>query len=105
MWATQGATAFDGITLTACSMWSQSPTRNFIIDVTAPGTIPNAGGSGGGSGAVYNVENLVQGMPIYWAIWDETIFFDAAFAQSVDYAVLQYSSRCRSSRRATRRTS
>jgi hypothetical protein len=60
---------------------------NFTLDLVSQ--TATASGAGGGAGLTYIAENLVQGTPIYWGVWDETIFFDCAFAQTTP-CTLQY---------------
>jgi hypothetical protein len=85
-----GATAFNGVTIAgAYDVVSITDVNNFVIDITPLGATPNASGAGGGSSVTYTADNLVQGTPIYWGVWDETIFFDVAFAQQTN-CNLQY---------------
>jgi hypothetical protein len=87
---TAGATAFNGVTIAGIfDVVVIYDANNFAIDVTPLGALPNASGSGGGSSVTYIADNLIQGAPIYWGVWDETIFFDGAFAQSAN-CNLQY---------------
>jgi hypothetical protein len=87
---TIGATAFNGVTIanalgTAAGEFdvvSIANANTFVIDITPLGVVPSGNGAGGGGGIIYAVQNLVQGMPIYWGIWNETIFFDVAFNQA-----------------------
>jgi hypothetical protein len=84
------AAAFNGVTIAGTfDVAAIVDANDFIIDITPLGTTPNASGAGGGSAVTYVADNLVQGTPIYWGVWDETIFFDVAFAQQTN-CNLQY---------------
>jgi hypothetical protein len=63
--------------------------NDFAIDIAPLGATPSASGPGGGAAATYICDNLVQGAPMYWGVWDETIFFDVAFGQQTN-CNLQY---------------
>jgi hypothetical protein len=79
---TAGATAFNGVTIAGTfDVTGIVDANDFTIDITPLGATPSASGAGGGSAATYICDNLVQGMPMYWGVWDETIFFDVAFSQ------------------------
>jgi hypothetical protein len=87
---TSGATAFNGVTIAGTfPITAIVDTNDFTIDITSLGTTPNAGGSGGGSAVAYVCDNLVAGMPEWYGIWNETIYFDAAMTQ-VSLCKLQY---------------
>jgi hypothetical protein len=87
---TAGATAFNGVTIAGTfDVTAIVDANDFTIDVTPLGATPSASGAGGGSAATYVCDNLVQGTPIYWGVWNETIFFDVAFAQQTN-CNLQY---------------
>jgi hypothetical protein len=87
---TTGASAFNGVTIAGTfDVTAITDANDFVIDITPLGTTPSASGAGGGAAATYICDNLVQGMPVYWGVWDETIFFDVAFAQQTNCA-LQY---------------
>jgi len=87
---TTGAAAFNGVAIAGTfDVTSVVDTNNFTIDITPLGATPNASGAGGGGAVTYVADNLVQGTPIYWGVWDETIFFDVAFAQATN-CNLQY---------------
>jgi hypothetical protein len=82
---TAGAAAFNGVTIAGTfDVTALVDANNFTIDITPLGVVPNASGAGGGSAVSYVADNLVQGTPIYWGVWDETIFFDVAFAQGTN---------------------
>ena len=86
---TTGAAAFNGVTIAGTfDVVAIVDVNDFTIDITPLGTPPTASGAGG-SAATYICDNLIQGMPVYWGVWDETIFFDVAFAQQ-ENCNLQY---------------
>jgi hypothetical protein len=85
-----GAAAFNGVTIAGTyDVVAIADANNFVIDITPLGSVPSGSGSGGGSVVTYVADNLVQGTPIHWGVWDETIFFDVAFAQATN-GNLQY---------------
>jgi hypothetical protein len=87
---TAGATAFNGVTIAGTfDVAAIVDANDFTIDITPLGATPGGSGAGGGSAATYICDNLVQGMPIYWGVWDETIWFDVAFSQHTN-CNLQY---------------
>jgi hypothetical protein len=87
---TAGAAAFNGVTIAGTfDVVAIVDANNFTIDIGPLGATASASGAGGGAGVTYIADNLVQGTPIHWGIWDETIFFDVAFAQSTN-CNLQY---------------
>jgi hypothetical protein len=87
---TTGAAAFNGVAIAGTfDVTAVVDTNNFTIDIAPLGATPNASGAGGGAAVAYVADNLVQGTPIYWGVWDETIFFDVAFAQATN-CNLQY---------------
>jgi hypothetical protein len=53
----------------------------FVHSWTSGGTVTTT--------VAYICDNLVQGMPLHWGVWDETIFFDVAFSQPTN-CNLQY---------------
>lgn len=77
-----GATAVGGITpngtfpITAIA----SDGNSFTIDVSSVGTATSSA-TGGGSAAAYLVDNLTQGIPNWFGIWNERIYFDVALVQ------------------------
>lgn len=72
-----GASALNGITLNGTyPVDSVTDDDNFVIDT---GGTASASGSGGGSSATYTAENLVDGSPMAWAIWDDAVKFDFAW--------------------------
>jgi len=87
---TTGATTFNGVTIAGTfDVTAIVDANNFIIDIAPLNATPNASGTGGGAAVTYVADNLIQGTPIYWGVWDDTIFFDVAFAQSAN-CNLQY---------------
>jgi len=90
---TTGATAFNGVTLNGTfPITAIVDTNNFTIDISNLGTTPSASGSGGGAAVDYLCDNLIAGMPNWYAIWDEAIHFDAAFTQQTLCKLLYYRS-------------
>lgn len=78
---TTGATAFNGVTITGTfDITSITDANNFVIDITSLGTAPSGSGAGGGAAVLYTVDNLIQGTPLFWAVWDEAVHFDQAFS-------------------------
>jgi hypothetical protein len=87
---TAGAAAFNGVAVAGTfDVVAVADANDFVIDITPLGATPSASGTGGGAAATYICDNLVQGMPMYWGVWDETIFFDVAFSQQTN-CNLQY---------------
>lgn len=88
-----GATAVNGITPNGTfPITSITDVNNFVVDTTVLGTTASGAGSGGGSGATYSCDNLVQAFPRSWAIWNETIKFDGAFTQDCSCHLIYYQS-------------
>jgi len=82
MFYTTGATLFNGVTIVGTfPISSLIDANDFNIDISTLGTTPTGFGSGGGSAVNYTCDNLVSGFPVFWAIWDENIQFDAGFQQ------------------------
>ncbi len=78
-----GATAFNGVTINgAFQVTGIVDTNDFTIDITPLGTTPSGSGSGGGSAVTYTADMLNTGTPHWFGIWNETIYFDAAFSQA-----------------------
>jgi len=87
---TAGATAFNGVTIAGTfPINGIVDANNFTIDITALGTTPNASSSGGGSSVTYICDSLVQGLPLWFGIWNELIYFDQATSQQL-LGYLQY---------------
>jgi hypothetical protein len=85
-----GAAAFNSVAINGTfDVTAIVDTNDFSIDITPLGATPNASGAGGGSAVTYIADNLVQGTPLYWSVWEETIFFDVAFAAQTN-CNLQY---------------
>ena len=82
---TQGAIAFNGVTINGTFPISAIVDANdFTIDITSLGAVPTGAGAGGGSAVAYLCDNLVQGTPDYFGIWNENFYFDtAAFQQTI----------------------
>lgn len=87
---TSGASTFSGVAINGTfPITSIIDTNTFVIDISSLGTTPTSSAAGGGSAIAYVCDNLVAGMPIWFGIWNETIYFDAAFTQ-VTLCKLQY---------------
>jgi hypothetical protein len=88
---TSGATALtDGTVINGTFPIVAVPDANdFTIDISSLGVTPT-GGTGGGSSVAYVCDNLVPGVPRRWAIWDENIQFDGAFATQTNLRLLYY---------------
>jgi hypothetical protein len=90
---TTGATPFNGVTIAGTfDVVVVVDANDFTIDITPLGATPSASGAGGGAAATYICDNLVQGMPMYWGVWDESIFFDVAFSQQANCNLQYYKS-------------
>lgn len=86
---TSGALAFNGVAINGTFTITTIAADTFTIDISALGTTPNASGSGGGAAVAYVCDNLEIGIPQWWGIWNETIYFDTALAEQTT-GVLQY---------------
>lgn len=88
---TSGAVAFNGAAINGTFPITAvaSDGNSFTIDISILGTTPSASGAGGGSAVAYICDQLVAGIPNWWAILDERIKFDVAFAQAA-LGKLQY---------------
>jgi len=83
-----GATAVGGITPNGTfDIVAITDANNFVVDTLSVAATSSA--SGGGAAMAYLCDNLVSATPSWWAIWDEQIWFDAPFAQSLNLQ-LQY---------------
>lgn len=79
-----GAAAFNGVTITgAFPVIGIIDADNFTIDISGIDVLPTAAGAGGGAAMTYSCDNIQQGTPCGWAIWDEAINFDQAISQDV----------------------
>lgn len=78
---TTGATAVGGVTIEGTFEVTSVDTNTFTIDISALGAATSSA-TGGGAAVTYTCENINQGVPKYWAIYDERIYFDVAFNQS-----------------------
>ena len=79
---TTGATAFNGVTISGTfRVTAIIDANDFSIDITPLGVLPSASGAGGGSAITYTCDSMIQGMPIVFGIWNNTIYFDQAFSQ------------------------
>lgn len=88
---TTGATAVAGVTITGTFEITSIDTNTFTIDIASIGT-PNATTTGGGSVVSYTCNNLEQGSPQWFSIWDERIYFDCAFDQQTTCQLNLYQS-------------
>jgi hypothetical protein len=80
---TSGATLFNGVTINGTfPISSVIDTNNFNIDITSLGTTPSGSSAGGGSVVAYICDNLIQGMAVWFGIWNENIYFDVGFSQT-----------------------
>lgn len=88
---TSGATAFNGVTLNGTFPITAvaADGNSFTIDISSLGALPSGAGAGGGAAVDYLVDNLTQGIPNWFGIWDERIKFDVAFTQQ-SLCKLQY---------------
>lgn len=86
---TSGATAVGGVTIAGTFPITSVSTNSFVIDITSLGSTPTSSTSGGGSVVAYTCDNLVAGIPNWFGIWNERIYFDTAFAQA-SLCKLQY---------------
>lgn len=83
-----GTTAVGGITpIGSFNITSITDADNFVIETLSFTATSSA--AGGGAAISYVCDALVQGNPYWWAIWDEKIHFDAAFAEATQVQ-LQY---------------
>ena len=81
---TSGATAFNGVTIVGTfAIASIIDVNNFNIDITSLGATISASGAGGGSAVTYICDNLIQGLPNWFGIWNENIYFDVGFFQTI----------------------
>lgn len=87
---TTGAVAFNGVTLNGTfPVTAITDVNDFTIDISSLGATPTGSGTGGGTVVNYLCDSLVIGMPHWWGIWNETIYFDMAFDQQT-LCKLQY---------------
>jgi hypothetical protein len=85
-----GGTVVGGVTpVGTFEIQSITDANNFVVDM---GTVATSGATGGGSAAIYTCDNITQGSPSWWSIWDEKIQFDAAFAQQYTGSLLYFRS-------------
>lgn len=84
-----GATVFNGVTINGTfPITAIVDANNFTVDISSVGT-PSGSGAGGGASVAYLCDNLVQYYPQYFGVWNERIYFDAAFTQQ-SLCKLQY---------------
>lgn len=82
VFSTSGATAVGGVTIAGTFPITSVATNSFVIDITSLGSTPTSGATGGGSAVAYTCDNLTTGIPAWFGIWNERIYFDTAFAQA-----------------------
>lgn len=88
-----GASAFNGVTITGTfPITAITDANDFTIDISILGTAPNASGAGGGASVAYTCDNLVQGVPNWFGIWNENIYFDTAAVQQATCKLQYYQS-------------
>lgn len=88
---TTGASAVGGVTIVGTFEITGVATDTFTIDISSVGT-PTSSATDGGSAVVYTCNNLNQGSPQWFSIWDERIYFDCAFDQQTTCQLNLYQS-------------
>ena len=87
---TLASTAVGGLTLNGTyPVISITDANTFVIDASDEAT---STASGGGSSATYTANNLVEGSPAQWSIWDEKVKFDVAAEAATAFKQLYYRS-------------
>lgn len=86
---TEGATAVGGVTINGTFPIISIEEDTFVIDIASLGSTPTSSATGGGAAVDYLCDNLTQGIPVAWGIWNEKIYFDVAFSQQ-SLGTLQY---------------
>jgi hypothetical protein len=80
---TSGASAFNGVTIAGTfPVTAILDASTFTIDVASLGSAPSGSGTGGGAAVNYICDVLTAGSPVYFGIWNERLYFDAAFFQA-----------------------
>lgn len=73
-----GATAVGGLTLNGTfPIVSITDANTYVIDTGD--TLATSAATGGGAGATYTANRLIDGSPASWGVWNEQIKFDTAF--------------------------
>lgn len=90
VFSTTGAATFNGTTIEGTFPVTGIVDANtFTIDISSIDDTPTGTGSGGGSAVDYVCDVLVSGVPVWYGIWNERIYFDTAFFQAA-LCKLQY---------------
>lgn len=85
-----GASAVGGLTLNGTfPVSSITDDDNLVFDT---GETATSSASGGGSGASYTANRLVDGWPSWWSIYDEQVCFDTALDTATQFHLLYYRS-------------
>ena len=85
-----GATATGGLTLDGTwPVVSITDADSFVIDV---GDRATSAATGGGSSATWTASSLMSGLPMFWAIHDEKLQFDAALDTATSFQLAYYRS-------------
>lgn len=87
-----GASAVGGITVSGSFPITSVATDTFVIDTSATLSAASSTATGGGAACAYTTQNLMTGVPSYWAVWDERIQFDCAFTTQTTCGLLYYQS-------------
>lgn len=84
-----GATAVGGVTPSGTfEIVSITDANNFVIDTVTMTATSTA--TGGGAAVAYACDNLTQGAPRSWGVWDERLQFDAAFTTQYVCSLMCY---------------
>lgn len=78
---TSGSAAAGGVTIDGTFPITSVDTDSFTIDITSLGETPTSTETGGGSAIAYICSNLTAGIPNWYGIWNERMYFDVAFSQ------------------------
>lgn len=85
-----GSSAVGGLTLDGTwPVTSITDDDTFVIDA---GTAASSAETGGGAAPTWTASKLYSGFPMFWAIHDEKIMFDAAFDAATSYQLAYYRS-------------
>lgn len=87
-----GATSANGLQLNGTfPVFSITDTNDFLINVGDPtDSVATASGPDGGSAAIFTGNNLIQGSPSQWAVWNEKVQFDTAMVTAVALKMLYF---------------
>lgn len=87
----EGSTAVGGLTLNGTyPIASITGDDNLVID--AGDDAASSGATGGGSGATYTANRLIDGPPSRWAIYEEKLQFDTALDAATQFKLLYFRS-------------